>query len=138
NRVQPYCRLAIITMQTRPKTSCPQRVASDAVACSVRTFDDAREAIRESLPVHFLLARTLPIIGALGTSLGVSMRPAWWACYKVFQTAQRLWRRTSIKILSKTLRSEVVKCNLEDANSPPVVRRPASEHDGGYPHRPAT
>src|SRR5437870_13893253 len=30
NRVQPYCRLAIITMQTMPKTSCPQRIASDA------------------------------------------------------------------------------------------------------------
>src|SRR5215813_11147863 len=32
NRVQPYCRLAIITMQMMPKISCPQRVASDAVA----------------------------------------------------------------------------------------------------------
>src|SRR5262249_46117039 len=29
---QPYCRLAIITMQMMPKISCPQRVASDAVA----------------------------------------------------------------------------------------------------------
>src|SRR2546425_784789 len=28
--VQPYCRLAIITMQTMRKTSCPQRIASDA------------------------------------------------------------------------------------------------------------
>src|SRR5262245_10381640 len=60
NRVQQYCRLAIITMQMMPKTSCPQRVASDAVACSVCTFDDAREAIPGFLPVHFLLARTLP------------------------------------------------------------------------------
>src|ERR1041384_5317782 len=92
NRVQPYCRLAIITMQTRPKTSCPQRVASDAVACSVCTFDDAREAIREFLPVHFL-SRTLPNRGALGTSHGASMHRARWACYKVFQTAQRLWQR---------------------------------------------
>src|SRR5215471_3207198 len=32
NSVQPYCRLAIITMQMMPKISCPQRVASDAVA----------------------------------------------------------------------------------------------------------
>src|SRR4029077_8193345 len=32
NRVQPYCRLAIITMQMMPKSSCPHRVASDAVA----------------------------------------------------------------------------------------------------------
>src|ERR1700741_26433 len=32
NRVQPYCRLAIITMQMMPKISCPQRVASDAAA----------------------------------------------------------------------------------------------------------
>src|SRR5712691_5633336 len=32
NRVQPYCRFAIITMQMMPKISCPQRVASDAVA----------------------------------------------------------------------------------------------------------
>src|SRR5690349_18275574 len=63
NRVQPYCRLAIITMQMMPKISCPQRVASDAVACSVCTFDDAREAIREFLPVHFLLARTCPTQG---------------------------------------------------------------------------
>src|SRR6266699_7332620 len=30
NNVQPYCRLAIITMQMMPKTSWPQRVASDA------------------------------------------------------------------------------------------------------------
>src|SRR5262245_66459640 len=32
NSVQPYCRLAIITMQMMPKISWPQRVASDAVA----------------------------------------------------------------------------------------------------------
>src|SRR5262249_47438788 len=32
NRVQPYCRLAIITMQMMPKISWPQRVPSDAVA----------------------------------------------------------------------------------------------------------
>src|SRR5713101_1747665 len=32
NRVQPYCRLAIITMQMMPKISWPHRVASDAVA----------------------------------------------------------------------------------------------------------
>src|SRR5882757_8704149 len=32
NRVQPYCRLAIITMQTMPKISWPQRVASEACA----------------------------------------------------------------------------------------------------------
>src|SRR5262249_23949877 len=32
NSVQPYCRLAIITMQMMPKMSWPQRVASDAVA----------------------------------------------------------------------------------------------------------
>ena len=32
NSVQPYCKLAIITMQMMPKISCPQRVASDAVA----------------------------------------------------------------------------------------------------------
>src|SRR5215470_1040585 len=31
--VHPYCRLAIITMQTMPKPSCAQRVPSDAVAC---------------------------------------------------------------------------------------------------------
>src|SRR5258705_6884466 len=30
--VQPYCKFAIITMQMMPKISCPQRVASDAVA----------------------------------------------------------------------------------------------------------
>src|SRR3989338_6548237 len=30
NSVQPYCRLAIITMQMMPKTSWLQRVASDA------------------------------------------------------------------------------------------------------------
>src|SRR5262249_23437837 len=30
NKVQPYCRLAIITMQMMPKMSWPQRVASDA------------------------------------------------------------------------------------------------------------
>src|SRR5215813_3945520 len=30
NSVQPYCRLAIITMQMMPKISCPQRVPSDA------------------------------------------------------------------------------------------------------------
>src|SRR5438105_4504632 len=35
NRVQPYCRLAIITMQMMPKTSCPQRVASDAIRVSM-------------------------------------------------------------------------------------------------------
>src|SRR5690349_13286345 len=78
-----------------------------------------------------------PTEGALGASQGASMRPAWWACYKVFQTAQRLWQRTSIKILSKTPRFEVVKCNFEDANSPQGARRPASRHDGGYLHRPA-
>jgi hypothetical protein len=32
NSVQPYCRLAIITMQMMPKINWPQRVASDAVA----------------------------------------------------------------------------------------------------------
>src|SRR5262249_2070 len=30
--VQPYCRLAIITMQMMPKINWPQRVASEAVA----------------------------------------------------------------------------------------------------------
>ena len=30
NSVQPYCRLAIITMQMMPKTSWPQRVAAEA------------------------------------------------------------------------------------------------------------
>src|SRR6476660_5850715 len=96
NRVQPYCRLAIITMQMMPKTSCPQRVASDAVACSLCTFDEAREAISEFLPVRFLLARTLPTVGAFSTGHRASMRRARWACYKVFQTAQRLWRITII------------------------------------------
>jgi hypothetical protein len=31
-QVQPYCRLAIITMQMMPKISWPQRVASEACA----------------------------------------------------------------------------------------------------------
>src|SRR6266567_2593835 len=31
-RVQPYCSLAIITMQMMPKINCPQRVASEATA----------------------------------------------------------------------------------------------------------
>src|ERR1700761_750205 len=91
NRVQPYCRLAIITMQTMPMTSCPQRVASEAVACSVRILEDATDAIREFLPLHFLSARTLPNRRAWGTRCGASIRRVCWACYKVFQTAQRLW-----------------------------------------------
>src|ERR1700724_764964 len=32
NSVQPYCRLAIITMQMMPKINWPQRVESDALA----------------------------------------------------------------------------------------------------------
>src|SRR4051812_9061506 len=32
NSVQPYCRLAIMTMQTMPRTSWPHRVHPDAVA----------------------------------------------------------------------------------------------------------
>jgi hypothetical protein len=31
NSVQPYCKLAIITMQMMPKTSWLQRVAGDAI-----------------------------------------------------------------------------------------------------------
>src|SRR5215813_11432763 len=39
NSVQPYCRLAIITMQMMPKISWPHRVASDAVARSTGALD---------------------------------------------------------------------------------------------------
>src|ERR671930_563175 len=39
NSVQPYCRLAIITMQMMPNTSCIHRVASEVAASEVVASD---------------------------------------------------------------------------------------------------
>src|ERR1700745_2115021 len=51
NNVQPYCRLAIITMQMMPKMSWPQRVAGDAKASDRMAVD----AVVMCLPQEFCL-----------------------------------------------------------------------------------
>src|ERR1700733_8185920 len=56
--VQPYCRLAIITMQSTPTTSCPQRPAGCATAASGAMAGDS--ALIVSVPVD-----TRPVRGVL-------------------------------------------------------------------------
>src|SRR5207248_10412554 len=52
NSVQPYCRLAIITMQTMPKASCSQRNGEGRAAA-------ARASIVISRPLPAFLAKVL-------------------------------------------------------------------------------
>ena len=52
NSVQPYCRLAIITMQTMPQMRKPQRVAG--VAISDRTIVDA--VVMFSFPAKLVIS----------------------------------------------------------------------------------
>src|SRR5271165_1229201 len=85
NNVQPYCRLAIITMQMMPKTSCPQRVPSDAVTCSVRMFEDA-SAIRGFPPDVFYRRWPGPRWPRARAKVGSA--PPVLAYYKVFHAAQ--------------------------------------------------
>jgi hypothetical protein len=47
NRVQPYCRLAIITMQMMPTTSCAHRVRSEVLSPAV-DCDCGKLVIRHS------------------------------------------------------------------------------------------
>ena len=53
NSVQPYCKLAIITMQMMPKISWPQRVASDAVARD-EIASDVLVATVSSIPARLI------------------------------------------------------------------------------------
>src|SRR6266851_8725156 len=55
NKVQPYCRLAIITMQMMPKISCPQRVASEAMGRA----SAAPDVVAISVPLAFMVTAGL-------------------------------------------------------------------------------
>src|SRR5580693_4791752 len=57
NRVQPYCRLAISTMQAMPTTSWVQRVVEDAIASDLIDVDEI--VIFSPLGVSFFLRVSL-------------------------------------------------------------------------------
>src|SRR5256885_4479527 len=63
NSVQPYCRLAIITMQITPKASCHQRPA----------FNRARAASTDDAAGSFVVDETDPSFVVMGVLLAESV-----------------------------------------------------------------